>query len=142
MERPAEKVLPRFALLELFKGSLMLFWIKFLVAVALVEAVVEITSTAEVFDGIRAFLDGKGEKPRKIGVFSRCPYCMSVWFGVGAAYLLQIMGFFSWMGWFEPILWGFLVHRASNLWHELISRHLSRIPFNLFIRSWTHKEDK
>jgi hypothetical protein len=112
------------------------------IAIVLVEAVVEICADGEIFEPIREWLAGKGEKPRKIGVFVRCPYCMSVWLGVGAAYLLQIMGFFSWMGWFEPILWGFLVHRASNIWHELISRHLSRIPFNLFIRSWTHKEDK
>jgi len=116
------------------------FWIKFCVAVVLVEAVVEITSTADVFEGIRAFLDGKGEKPRKIGVFARCPYCQSVWVSVGAAYLLQIMGFFGWMGWFEPILWGFLIHRASNIWHEVVSRHLGRIPFTLFMRTWTHNE--
>ncbi len=119
----------------------MSLWLKLLIATALVEAVVEITSTAEVFDGIRAWLDGKGEKPRKIGVFARCPYCQSVWAGVGAAYLLQVMGIFEWMGWFEPILWGFLIHRASNIWHEVVSRQQNRIPFTLFTRAWLHKEE-
>jgi hypothetical protein len=114
--------------------------LKFIVAVVLVEAVVEITSTAEVFEGVRAWLAGRGEKPRKIGVFARCPYCQSVWVGVGTAYLLQIMGVFDWMGWFEPVLWGFLVHRASNIWHEFVSRHLGRVPFTLFMRTWRHEE--
>jgi hypothetical protein len=114
--------------------------LRFVVAVALVEAVVEIISTAEVFEGVRAWLAGRGEKPRKIGVFARCGDCQSVWAGVGAAYLLQVMGVFGWMGWFEPVLWGFLIHRASNLWHEVVSRHLGRVPFSLFMRTWRHEE--
>lgn len=105
--------------------------LKFVIAVVLVEAVVEIVSTAEVFEGVRAWLAGRGEKPRKIGVFARCGYCQSVWASVGAAYLLQVMGVFEWMGWFEPVLWGFLIHRASNVWHEFVSRHLGRVPFTL-----------
>ncbi len=115
--------------------------LKILIAVALVEAVVEITSTAEIFAGIRAWLAGKGEKPRAAGVFAQCAYCQSVWAGVGAAYLLQIMGMFEWMGWFEPILWGFLIHRASNIWHEVVSRHQHRVPFTLFFRGLIGREE-
>lgn len=115
--------------------------LKFIIAVVLVEAVVEITSTAEVFEGIRAWLSGRGEKPRKLGIFARCGYCQSVWTAVGAAYLLQIMGMFDWMGWGEPVLWGFLIHRASNIWHEVVSRHLNRIPFTLFFRGSVGRDE-
>ena len=117
------------------------FWLNILIATIVVEAVAEITSTAVVFEGLRAWLDGKGEQPRNIGVFARCAYCQSVWMGVGIAYLLQIKGQFVWMGWFEPILWGFLIHRASNIWHEFVSRQQSRTPFTLFMRTWSHKEE-
>jgi len=110
------------------------------IAIVLVEAVVEICAEGEIFEPLRAWLAGRGDKPRKIGVFVRCPYCMSVWMAVGAAYLLQVMGVFGWMGWFEPVLWGFLIHRASNLWHEVVSRHLGRVPFTLFMRTWRHEE--
>ena len=119
----------------------MAFWLKFLVAVGLVEAVVQIISKADVFEGVRVWLDGKGEEPRKIGVFARCGYCQSVWAGWGAAYLLGLMGFFQWMGWFEPLLWGLLIHRASNIWHEAVSRYLGRAPFALFLRSWRREEE-
>jgi hypothetical protein len=111
------------------------------VAVAVVEAVVEICAEGEIFEPIREWLAGHGEKPRKIGVFVRCPYCMSVWAGVGAAYLLQIMGMFDWMGWGEPVLWGFLIHRASNIWHEVVSRHQHRIPFTLFFRGSVGRDE-
>lgn len=110
------------------------------IAMILVEAVVEICAEGEIFEPLRVWLDGRGEKPRKIGVFVRCPYCMSVWAGWGAAYLLGLMGFFQWMGWFEPLLWGLLVHRASNIWHEAVSRYLGRAPLALFLRSWRREE--
>lgn len=118
----------------------MAFWLKFLIAVGLVEAVVTIVAEAEIFEGIRVRLDGKGEEPRKIGVFSRCWYCQSVWAGWGAAYLLGLMGVFDWMGWFEPLLWGLLAHRVSNIWHEAVSRYLDRAPLALFLRSWRRDE--
>ncbi len=75
-----------------------------------------------------------------------CGYCVSVSLGIGASYLFWIDGLYQidprlmWLAPYEPIAWGFAVHRLSNVWHEAISRFLKQIPFSLFLRVLKHRE--
>jgi hypothetical protein len=117
-----------------------MFVLKFVVAVVLVEAVVQIATEAEIFEGLRAWFDGADEEPSKMGVFARCGYCQSVWAGWAVAFVLSMDGMFPWLTWGEPLVWGLVVHRASNIWHEVVSRHQNRVPLTLFMRTWRHED--
>jgi len=117
-----------------------MFVVKIIVAVILVEAIVEIATTAEIFEGFRGWFDGEGDEPTKLGTFARCGYCQSVWAAWMVAYLLNLEGVFTGLAWGEPLVWGLLIHRASNIWHETVSRHLARAPLALFLRSWRREE--
>jgi len=112
--------------------------LKLAIATVLVEATAEIWVASFLFEKFRAIVKSKSEF---LGYFVACGYCSSVWFGIGAAYLFQIKGAWPFFGWWEPLVWGIVVHRASNLWHEAIQRFLKRVPFNLFLRSWNTYED-
>jgi hypothetical protein len=105
--------------------------IKLLVAIALVEALAELWTESDLFERLRVWVRSKSDF---MGYFFDCGYCVSVWLGVGAAYLFQCMGQFEGLGWWEPLLWGFVIHRGSNIWHEIISRLFARVPFTLFLR--------
>lgn len=142
----------------------LLLILKFAVAVAFLEAVVEILVTSFLLEPIRAWLNRPRKKPqveavaqalldhaeaatektefdpeqpRKLGVLSRCGYCLSVSFGVGTAILLRIeSGLLAGWGlpaWVEWVVWGFLVHRFSNIWHEALSRWFHRVPWMVTI---------
>jgi hypothetical protein len=58
-----------------------------------------------------------------------CGYCTSVWMGGGAAYLLKVQvtctlgvtGPLAHLGRFEPLVFGFVMHRLSNWLHEHFS---------------------
>jgi hypothetical protein len=104
--------------------------IKLLVAIALVEALAEIWTESVLFERLRVWVRSKSDF---LGYFFDCGYCVSVWLGIGAAYLFQCMGQFEALGWWEPLLWGFVIHRGSNIWHEAISRFMGRIPWALFL---------
>ena len=123
-----------------------MFVVKIVVAVIIVEAIAEISTEAEIFEGLRGWFDPKpevgeeDEEPSKMGIFVRCGYCQSVWLGWIVAYVLNLEGIFPWLSWGEPLVWGLLIHRASNIWHETVSRHLARAPLALFLRSWRREE--
>lgn len=112
--------------------------LKIVIAVIVAEAIVEISVASFVFEKLRAMVTSRSEF---FGKFVTCGYCQSVWAGVGFAYLFQIKGAWPAFGWYEPIVWGFVIHRASNLWHEAIQRWLHRVPFSVFFRLWSSKED-
>lgn len=105
-----------------------MFWLKFLVAVIFTEAVVEISIESFLLARFRAWLAGKGELWKE---FSTCGYCQSVWGGIFASYLLWLEEFN--FGWPEPLLWGIVVHRMSNFWHEFLSRWFGRLPWRVFL---------
>jgi hypothetical protein len=105
--------------------------IKLLVAIALVEAVAELWTESDLFERLRVWVRSKNDF---LGYFFDCGYCVSVWLGVGAAYLFQCVGQFDGLGWWEPLLWGLVIHRGSNIWHEIVSRLFARVPFTLFLR--------
>lgn len=103
-----------------------MIWIKLLIAVIIVEALAEILTESRVTDFLRRL-------PGLLGYFFGCGYCASVWLGVGAAYLLRMEGALEGLGAVEPVLWGVVVHRGSNVLHEAISRFMGRVPWALFL---------
>jgi len=118
----------------------LIFALKFAGAVAFIEAVVEILVTSFLLEPIRAWLNRPRKKdeldpeqPRKLGVLSRCGYCLSVSLGIGTAILFRIeTGLLAGWGlpaWVEWVVWGFIVHRFSNIWHERLSRWFHRVPW-------------
>lgn len=120
--------------------------LKIVVALILCEAVTEILVDSALFDRLRKWIGGEKEEGQSgkyglKGVLVWCGYCVSMWIGVGAAYLLCIRGAVPALGWAEPLVWGVVIHRGSNLWHETIARYLKRIPLSLFFRGWVTRED-
>jgi hypothetical protein len=95
---------------------------RFVIAVVVVEAIAEIVSDSALFAPIRKRLIGwNEEKPRWLGVLVSCGYCLSVWFGIGAVMLYGAPRIFPELPLFvEELSWGFVVHRASNVWHAAV----------------------
>jgi hypothetical protein len=102
--------------------------LKFVIAVVLVEAVAELLTESRITDGLRRL-------PGALGYFFGCGYCASVWLGIGAAYGLGLSGALDGLGAVEPLLWGLVIHRTSNVLHEAVSRFMGRVPWMLFIRT-------
>ena len=107
--------------------------IRFLVAIVLTEAVTEIFVASRLFRGLRQWTKTHLPKGNILRYFVKCGYCASVWCGVGSAYLLQIQGPADFLKWGEPLMWGFVIHRASNVLHEIITRILIRHPLTMFL---------
>lgn len=103
--------------------SLIFLALKLIAAIILCEAITEIVVGSSLFSKPRELAKSK---LKKVGELFNCGYCLSVWMGVGAAYLLkvqvtctvEITGPFGHLGKFEPMLFGFVIHRASNWLHE------------------------
>jgi len=91
-----------------------------IIALILTEAISEIIVDSMIFSRIRLKLLGPRED-RFLGKLFTCGYCMSVWVGVAMAYLFKIKGAFPYMGDFEPVIWGLILHRASNVTHVFLS---------------------
>jgi hypothetical protein len=108
--------------------------IKLIVAVILTEALAEILVASRLFRGFRRWIKARLPDGNLLRYFVKCGYCASVWCGVGVAYLLQIDGLVPSLGWGEPLIWGLVIHRASNVLHEGISRFLTRQPFAVFLQ--------
>lgn len=113
---------------------------QFLLAVVLTEALTEILVASVLTERPRVWIRKKFGEESLVGYFVGCGYCVSVWLGVGAAYLCHLSGPVAALGLAEPLLWGVAVHRASNLWHEAVARFLGRLPFTLFVRAY-HREE-
>lgn len=131
-----------------------MLWIallKLVLAVIVVEAVTEILVDSALFAPVRLWIGGTKDegldgKFGLKGILVWCGYCVSVSVGIGAAYLLMVRGVYLldpvlvWLAPYEPAVWGLVVHRFSNLWHEAIVRFLKRVPFTLFI--WRRESEK
>lgn len=125
--------------------------LKLVLAVILIEAVTEILVDSALFSAIRLWIGGTKEegldgKYGLKGILVWCGYCVSVSVGIGVSYLLMIRFLYqldpalAWIAPFEPVVWGIVAHRFSNLWHEAIVRWLKRVPFSLFIWRRDSKE--
>lgn len=108
------------------QGGCLMIGLKFLLAVIAVEAVAEVLTESRLTAALRRL-------PGAMGYFFGCGYCASLWLGVGSAYLLRLEGVLEPLGAMEPAVWGLVVHRASNVLHEAVSRFLGRVPWALFL---------
>lgn len=96
--------------------------ILFIIAIVLTESITEIVAKSAIFEPLRKLFFEK----RKNVVFKfihdilDCPYCLSVWVGtlVGIV-LLDIKIVNVWLDWF---IIGLLLHKCSNVLHNLIDR--------------------
>lgn len=101
-----------------------------LVALILTEAISEILTNSLIFQPIRDRLLGRDKAhPRWLGKLFSCGYCMSVWVGIAMAFMFKITGVFPHLGWFEPVLWGLVLHRAANVGHAVIDGFIKGILY-------------
>jgi hypothetical protein len=114
----------------------------FLVVIA-IEALVEIVTEGEVFEGLRSRLE---KLPGRLGWYagglSRCGYCFSVWASMPAALVVPgkiLAGGAWWMVGGDLVLKVLILHRLSNLWHKATWRWFEMVPFILFLRP--HSDD-
>jgi len=91
-----------------------------IVALILTEAISEIIVDSYLFSRVRLWLLGPSDDGF-VGKLVSCGYCMSVWVGILMAFLFKLKGAFPYMGECEPIVWGLVLHRASNLGHVTLN---------------------
>ena len=98
--------------------------IKFLLAIIITEAVTEIVTKSEIFSPFREKMFSLGQDNKAIKWFHKlidCGYCFSFWAGTLTAFvLLRDMKLVSvYIDWF---LLGLILHRLSNLYHNIMDR--------------------
>lgn len=93
-----------------------------------VEAITEILVTGSIFDKPREWLASKSSF---FGELIYCGYCTSVWVSASVAWIsiLELSGVLA-VDYFITVM---VLHRSSNLLHELISKFLGRRPLSLAI---------
>ena len=111
----------------------MIYW---LLTVVAVEATVEIITSSALFEPFHMWLGHRTEKSRLAAFVSgltNCGYCMSVWVAASLAWALPEIAPYVII---DILIKTFAVHRLSNLWHEIITRILDRMPILLaFVRT-------
>lgn len=111
--------------------------IKWILSIIAVEAVTEIIINGEIFLPIRNTLS-------KMSVFLRkllsCGYCSSVWVAASIAWALPgtVTGYLV----IDIIIRTFVLHRLSNLAHELFGRLFARLPFTFVFDVTRRKADE
>ncbi len=106
--------------------------ITWLLAIIAVEALVELITTASIFDIPRAKLMSKSSF---IEALLSCGYCTSVWVAASIAWALPGT-LIVW--WLDIIVKTLALHRASNFLHELRGLWTSGIQINHLV----HKVDE
>jgi hypothetical protein len=92
------------------------------IAVVLCEIITELVVGSALLARWRNKMLGPVEaQPKLFGILVSCGYCFSVWVGVALACVLRIQGIVPILGIFEPIAFGLIIHRASNVLHVAIS---------------------
>lgn len=115
--------------------------IQWLMAVIVVEAIVEIIVDSELFMPWRVFISKRTSiVGRFLGKLSTCGYCASVWVSALIAWALPGHVFSIYIA--DIFIRIFLLHRLSNIVHELFHRWLNRHPFGLFINFFTGKAEE
>jgi hypothetical protein len=104
--------------------SEILLWIAVVIAI---EATVEIEVDSVIFQGFRARLaDIRGRLGWYLNGLFSCGYCLSVWVSILGALVIPTTFGCPWIVAF--IIKIFVLHRLSNMWHELLKRWFDRIP--------------
>lgn len=108
----------------------------FILLVICIEAVTEILVDSAIFEKPRLFLS---RMSTNLGVLVHCGYCTSVWVSgfFGWFFAAQIFCFFP-SFWISYIVTVFVLHRLSNIFHELVSKWFSRRPITLAV----HKTER
>lgn len=131
--------------------------VRFLLAIVLAEVLIELAKEALIFEPLRRPFrapeseeeGGEGQEDReppgiaerlrwKVGELWECGYCLSVWGGWLSAFVFRLqvgaVEWWPWVPWWvDTLVCGFLVHRASNVLHEGISRWLGRAPLQVLL---------
>lgn len=98
--------------------------IKFLLAIVLTETITELIVKSEIFKPLRAKIFDLGQTNRFFSWLHDlldCGYCFSVWAGwaVALVFLRDTPVLNPLIDWF---VWGLVLHRLSNLYHNLMDR--------------------
>lgn len=93
----------------------------FIIAIIVTEAITEIVSKSSLFEPLRKWFFKKNSKFfRFIHDLLDCGFCLSVWVGIIVGnVLLDVTIVTIWLDWF---IIGLLVHKCSNVLHNLIDR--------------------
>ena len=104
----------------------MSMWLQLMLLVMFVEAMTEILTESSLFRGIREFL---GKRSSLLGELVHCGYCTSVWVSAAVAWIL-VLKFTPYYA-VDYIITTFIVHRLSNMLHELYSKWMGRRPWSM-----------
>lgn len=94
-------------------------------AIIFVEAVTELLLNGEIFERPREIAYNLSDFTAKL---VGCGYCASVWVSASIAWALPIGLPYRAL---DVIVATFVLHRLSNIFHELVARWLGRIPWTL-----------
>ena len=98
----------------------------FLLLVVFVEALTEILVTSFILEKPRMFISRRNGF---LGTLVHCGYCTSVWVSTMVAWIIP---FYIWsmtgQFWLDYIITALILHRLSNLFHELTSKLFGRRP--------------
>lgn len=110
--------------------------ILWLAVIIFVEAIIEIIITSEILFPVRNWITKLN--PSFLGKLFGCGYCMSVWVSFQVAWMLpgNIFGLLSSSISFviiDYVVRAIVLHRLSNVWHELLSRFFKRLPWHVVV---------
>lgn len=94
-----------------------------ILAIVLTELITELSVESVLFERFRAVLAGPYDEsaPTLRNVFFRCGYCQSVWYGAAWVFAFRLgIPWVSWPWWLECLVMGLVVHRCSNVWHDVL----------------------
>jgi hypothetical protein len=101
--------------------------IELLLLIIFVEAVTEIITTSSIMSKFRNMLSYSDF----LGELIHCGYCTSVWVAASVAWIdpLAVSNQF----WINYVITLFVLHRLSNVLHELVEKWVGRRPVTLAI---------
>jgi len=110
--------------------SVMMVLATWFAATLAVEAVVEILVSSDILLGVRAWVSRRGQLLSKL---VSCGYCMSVWVAVPLALYLPSLDVGPPA--MSVVVRIFVLHRLSNVLHELLSRWFQRHPWHVVLEN-------
>lgn len=109
--------------------------IQWILAIIVVEAVVEIVVESELFFKFRNFIYKNSEF---FGKLISCGYCFSVWVSMPFAFVLpgelfqiQFDNIYGYL--IDSLCKIFILHRLSNLFHSIINFMVNRYPIEFVV---------
>ena len=93
--------------------------------VVFVEAITEVFVSSSIFEGLRDFI---GQRSSFLGELVHCGYCTSIWVSASVAWMLTMDTGYPWL---DFVVVTFVLHRFSNLFHELTCKWMNRAPLSL-----------